>query len=64
MRRSHPARYAARLALALTVGGLLVLGPSAALAQAPAAPLGPTTGTHGTSGMTGHLCPSMNNDWL
>ena len=63
--RTHPTRYAARLALALTVGGLLVLGPSAALAQAPAASLAPSTGgTHGTAGMTGHLCPSMDRPWL
>ena len=64
MRRSLRPRYAARLTLAVAVGGLLVLGPSAALAQAPAAPRAPSTGTHGTAGMTGHPCPSMNNDWL
>ncbi|MEP6798025.1 MAG: hypothetical protein ABI890_07755 [Lapillicoccus sp.] len=68
MRRTISSRSRARLTTALVAGGLLILGPSAALAHAPAAPpaapVGTTHGTsHGTqSGM--HLCPSMNNDWL
>lgn len=64
MHRTVSPRTSIRLAVALAVGGLLILGPSAALAQAPAAPMAPSAGTHGTAGTTGHMCPSMNKDWL
>ena len=58
-------RLAARGALALAVGGVLVLGPSAALAQAPGAPAPAHVGVlqHGVDRM-GHTCPSMDVPWL
>lgn len=63
MRRPTRSRYAARLALALAAGTVVVLGPSAALAEAPTPPA-PVRTTEHSADMDSGMCASMNVPWV